>query len=87
MTDVDLRRYELRHNLAAFCEQLTAEGIEVTEDARYLIDALSEQHATHALRYTTLVDDGRPTFMPPKPLIFRMLEDLLMLTRIATQCR
>ena len=43
------------------------------------------KHKTHALRYTALVDDGRSTFMPPVAMVFAMVDELLLLTRLSTQ--
>jgi hypothetical protein len=84
-SEQDLRRFSYRHNLAKLLEALLERGVTVTPLAAGLVQQLSAQHETHALRYSALVDDGRPTCMPPPASVFEMLEELLMLTRISTQ--
>jgi hypothetical protein len=81
----DLKKFDWRHNLDALLEQLRKQGVSVTPETVHLISGLHSQHQNHALRYTALVDDGQKTYMPPPPLVFSMLEELLMLTRISTQ--
>jgi hypothetical protein len=81
----DLKKFDYRHNLGALLEELLGRRVSVTADTAQLIRGLHAQHAHHALRYTALVDDGQPTYMPPPRLVFSMLEELLLLTRISTQ--
>jgi hypothetical protein len=80
----DLKKYDYRHNLSALLQELQTQGVLVTPDTVSLINGLSSQHQSHALRYTVLVDDGQKTYTPPAPLLFSMLEELLMLTRVST---
>ncbi len=81
----DLKEYDYRHNLNALLVAIQANGVSVTSDTVTLINGLHGQHQTHALRYTALVDDGQATYMPPPSLVFRMLDELLLLTRLSTQ--
>ncbi len=77
----DLKHFAYRHNLDALLEELRRFGVSVTPDTIDLIRGLHSQHHSHALRYTALVDDGQKTYMAPFPLVFSMLEELLLLTR------
>lgn len=81
----DLRHVSYRHNLDRLLTALKDKGVTVTPGTANLVRQLSAQHETHALRYSALVDDGNPTYMPPPGLLFEMLEELLLLTRISTQ--
>lgn len=81
----DLKQYDYRHNLNALLAAIQDKGVSVTPDTINLINGLHRQHQTHALRYSTLVDDGQATYMPPPSLVFRMLDELLLLTRLSTQ--
>ena len=84
-SDRDLRQFSYRHNLDALLTALLGKGVTVTPATANLVRHLSAQHQTHALRYTALVDDGQATCMPPPRVVFDVLEELLMLTRISTQ--
>jgi hypothetical protein len=81
----DLKQYDYRHSLNALLVAIQAKGVSVTPDTINLINGLHRQHQTHALRYSALVDDGQATYMPPPLLVFRMLDELLLLTRLSTQ--
>ncbi len=81
----DLKKFDYRHNLDTLLEELRKKGVSVTPNTVSLISGLHSQHQNHALRYTALVDDGQRTFMPPPLLVFSMLDELLLLTRISTQ--
>jgi hypothetical protein len=81
----DLKKYDYRHNLSSLLSELQNKGIFVTDETVTTINGLSEQHKNHALRYTILVDDGAKTYWPSLVLIFSMLDELLLLTRISTQ--
>ena len=81
----DLKKYDYRHNLKSLLAGLQEKGISVTPETIWVIDGLHSQHQTHALRYSILVDNGEKTFWPPMPLLFAMLDELLMLTRISNQ--
>ena len=82
-----LRNRELRHNLGALMTQLDAKGLTFTHQTATVVRAMSDQHENHALRYSALVDDGKPTYMPPPTVIEETLDELLLLTRISTQGR
>jgi hypothetical protein len=83
--DGDLKRFDRRHNLAALLEELQEKGVSVNPGTVRSIHGLHSQHKNHALRCSALLDDGQKTYMPPLPLMFSMLEELLLLTRISTQ--
>jgi hypothetical protein len=80
----DLKKYDHRHNLAKLLTEVERRGVPVTADTVALIQGLSEQHQTHQLRYTVLLDDGAKTYWPPLRLVFSALDELLLLTRIST---
>ena len=82
-----LRNHEVRHNLGAMMTQLEAMGLTITHQTATVVRAMSDQHENHALRYSALVDDGKPTYMPPPAMIEDTLDELLLLTRISTQGR
>jgi hypothetical protein len=81
----ELRDFDYRHNLDKLLTALMAKGVTVTPETTSLVRQLSEQHKTHALRYSALVDGGKPTYLPPPGLLLEMLEELLLLTPISTQ--
>ncbi len=81
----ELKQFSYRHSLKGLLDALQGKGVAVTSETTAMVSGLHSQHSTHALRYTALVDDGKPTYMPPMGLVFSMLEELLMLTRISTQ--
>lgn len=80
-----MREFGYRHNLDKLLTALMEKGVTVTPGTTSLVRQLSEQHQTHALRYSVLGDDGKPTYLPPPGLLLEMLEELLLLTRISTQ--
>ena len=84
-TEADLKKHEYRHSLIALLKALQAKGVSVTPETVRVVTGLHPQHESHALRYTALVDDGKKTYMPPPSLAFKMLDELLLLTRISTQ--
>jgi hypothetical protein len=86
LTEADLKRHEYRHSLIALLEELQRKGVSVTPETVRVVTGFHPQHESHALRYTALVDDGKKTYMPPPSLVFAMLDELLLLTRISTQC-
>lgn len=83
--DRDLRQFNYRHNLGMLLSAVQQKGVRVTTETEEMVRRFSTQHEDHSLRYTVLVDDGRPTYMPPVALVFAMLEELLLVTRISTQ--
>ena len=84
-TEQDLKKHKYRHNLKSLLEELQNKGVKISIESIKLLYALHKQHNEHALRYTALVDDGKASYLPPPKLVFRMLDELLMLTRISTQ--
>jgi hypothetical protein len=87
VTPQQLRRAELRHNLQALLEQLESQGVNIPPISRTIVCGLSGQHKEHDLRYTTLLDDGKLTYTPEPVDVYRMLDDLLMATRLQLQGR
>lgn len=83
-TDVDLKKRDYRHNLSSLLTALQKQGVAISLESQQLISGLHPQHLSHSLRYTVLID-GKKTYLPPLKLIFAMLDELLMLTRISTQ--
>lgn len=81
----DLKKYDYRHNLNALLDEVQKKGVSVTTSTVAVLNGLHSQHQNHALRYSALVDDGQKTYMPPLPLVFSVLDELLLLTRISTQ--
>lgn len=84
-SDGELKQFSYRHNLDALLTALLGRGVRVTPETVNLVRHLSAQHKSHALRYSALVDDGQPIYVPPPRLVFEALEELLLLTRLSTQ--
>jgi hypothetical protein len=82
--EADLKKPAYRHSLIALLREIRNKNVPVTEDTAAVIQALSEQHRTHQLRYTVLVGNGTKTYWPPPSLIFAALDELLLMTRIST---
>lgn len=80
----ELKKQKYRHNLDTLLQELIFKHVPITEDTKKVLEGLSEQHMTHQLRYTVLLDDGKKTYCPPLSLVFTALDELLMLTRIST---
>lgn len=80
VSEKELRNYSYRHNLLALLGRIQSFGLLITPETVSLIEVLSEQHKTHALRYTALLNDGESFYMPRPSLIFKMLDELLLLT-------
>jgi hypothetical protein len=70
--------------VVALLQELQRKGVPVSSATAAVVHGLSEQHQTHQLRYTVLVDDGTRTYWPPLCLVFAVLEELLLLTRLST---
>jgi hypothetical protein len=83
-SESDLKKYDYRHNLESLIQELQKKGLPISDETMSVVHGLSEQHRTHQLRYTVLVDDGTKTYLPPLALVFAVLDELLMLTRIST---
>jgi hypothetical protein len=77
-----LRQPALRHNLKNLTEALRFKGVELSTPTILLIEGLSSQHESHDLRYTALLDNDRPTYMPSPSELYAMLDELLMATRL-----
>jgi hypothetical protein len=86
-TEADVKRSEYRHSLSSMLAELEKLGLVVTPETKATVNGLHEQHASHALRYTALIDNGELTYSPPVSAAYTMLDELLMLTRISTQGR
>ncbi len=84
-TEDVLKQRKYRHNLLRLLSELQTGGVSVSPESERLVNGLHPQHQDHALRYTALVDDGEKTYMPPPPLVFATLDELLLLTRISKQ--
>jgi hypothetical protein len=82
--EADMKKFDYRHNLAALLQEIKGMGVPVTDVTDAVIHGLSEQHRTHQLRYTVLIDDGTKTYWPPTSLVFTTLDELLGLCRIST---
>jgi hypothetical protein len=83
--ELDLKKYDYRHNLDSLLSELQKKGVSVTDATVATISGMSDQHKKHALRYTVLVDDGNKSYLAPLSSVFSMLDELLLLTRISTQ--
>jgi hypothetical protein len=79
-----LMKHDHRHNLAALLEEIQKMSVPVSGETMAVVGGLSEQHRTHQLRYTILVDDGRATYWPPVAAVFAALDEMLLMTRIST---
>lgn len=71
--ELDLKKYDYRHNLNSLLSELQKKGVSVTDATEATINGMSEQHKKHALRYTVLVDDGNKTYWPPLSQFFPCL--------------
>ena len=78
-------RKRFGHDLVSLLSALQQKGVSVTNETVATIEGMCDQHKNHALRYTVLVDNGQKTYWPPLPLVFSMLDELLLLTRVSTQ--
>lgn len=61
----ELKKQKYRHNLAALIQELELKNVPITENTKKVLEGLSEQHMTHQLRYTILLDDGKKHIVPP----------------------
>jgi hypothetical protein len=87
LTEVDLRKYPVRHGLGDLLQKVKELGVPVSENASKVILALSPQHEEHRLRYSAMLDDGKTTFTPEPDVLFETLDELLMAGRISTHGR
>lgn len=63
-SDRELKHFSYRHNLEALLAAFLGTGVNVKPETANLVRHLSAQHKTHGLRYSALVDDGQPTYLP-----------------------
>jgi len=82
VTPQQLRKADLRHSLQALLEQLESQGVTISSSSKAIVRCLSGQHKDHDLRYTALLDDGKPTYTPEPIDVYNMLDELLMATRL-----
>lgn len=84
-TESDLKRYNYRHNLNSLLAALQKKGVSVTLNTVNLINGLHSQHQLHIFRYNAIVSIRQKLYLPPAPLLFAMLDELLELTAISVQ--
>jgi hypothetical protein len=80
----DLKKHDFRHSLNSLLEELQKYGVHISPNTVTMIEGLHSQHQNHALRYDGLIRNEK-MFFPPPHLMFSMLDELLLLTRISTQ--
>jgi hypothetical protein len=85
VTEKEIKAFDYRHSLNKLLEALQKKGVVVTPNTVRLIDQLHTQHQTHILRYDVLLHSAQKVFLPPPPVLFVMLDELLLLTRLSTQ--
>lgn len=83
VTEQELKRHNLRHNLSELLLALEAKGVSVSCHTKDILQALTLQHKEHALRYTALLDDGKEVFTPHAECIYQALEEVLMCASLA----
>jgi hypothetical protein len=77
-----LRRNDIRHNLQSLLEHLELQGVDISPSSSVIVRGLSRQHKDHELRYTALLDNGKPTYTPEPADIYSTLDELLLATRL-----
>jgi hypothetical protein len=82
VSEQKLMHHRLRHNLQELLAELESHNVIITKSTKELISMLSTQHKKHYLRYTALLDDGNTVFTPPPDNLFKMLDELLLCTRL-----
>jgi len=85
VTKGQLRKFEYGHNLKNLLKGLLELDLKISQSTQEIIIGLNGQHKDHSLRYEVLFNDDKQTFTPPSELLNGMLDELLSLTRIATQ--
>jgi hypothetical protein len=80
-----LRKTALRHDLQALLKELESQEVSISPSSKAIVIGLSRQHKEHDLRYTALLDDGKPTYTPEPVDVYNMLDELLMATRLRPQ--
>ena len=81
--DKDLKNFDYRHNLGSMLKELQKTGVAITSETVHIINELHEQHKNHSLRYTALLDNGEKTYLPPPSLIYLILDELLLATKLS----
>ena len=77
-TNAEIRKYDLRHDLAALTDKLKTYGVVITDQTTGTIGKLSGQHREHHLRYPS---EG--SVMLPHPQALRdMLNELILCVRV-----
>lgn len=84
-TETDLKKHGTRHSLSGLLSELQSTGVSVSPETIEMLSGLNRQHENHALRYTAFMDNGQKTFMPPPAMVFAMLDELLLLTRMSNK--
>jgi hypothetical protein len=83
-----LKKLPVRHSLSLLLKELQKSNIPITEKTVSLIDALTQQHENHILRYDVFHPDNEvPVYTPEPEDLFEMLTELLMAGRISTYGR
>jgi len=78
----ELKRLDHRHNLATLLQKVEDNDVPISKLTKRIVNALSDQHKSHALRYMVFLDDGVPTFTPEPDDIYTALDELLMATAL-----
>jgi hypothetical protein len=82
VTDTELRRSDVRHDLQGLMDLLRERGVMITPDRAAILDGLAPQHRDHELRYTALLDNGKLTYTPAPASVYELLDELMMATRL-----
>lgn len=79
----EIKQFDYRHNLAALLQKLRDIGVPVSSETCNLLQALSEQHRSHLLRYDVLHGMHKVSW-PPVARVFSTLEELLLCCSLST---
>lgn len=82
VTDDELRRPGVRHDLQGLMSLLRERGVTIMPDRVTVLEGLARQHRDHELRYTALLDNGKLTYTPTPASVYELLDELLMATRL-----
>lgn len=82
MTDGELRRSDVRHDLQGLMKLLGEQGVVITPNRAAILDGLARQHRDHELRYTALLDNNKSTYTPPPASVYELLDNLMLATRL-----
>lgn len=75
----DLKKVDVRHNLCNLLTKLEGKGIFISSESKKILVLLNDQHNTHLLRYKVLIEGAKT---PSPELIYKLLDELLMWTKI-----